>query len=266
VAREEGGMVRACIITGFGINADIELETAFRMAGADSRRVHVTDLVRGRAKLEDFQILGFPGGFSFGDHLGSGKVFASLFKTNLRSELQEFVGEGNLVIGICNGFQVLVKMGILPNLSGSWRQEASLVHNDSGVFEDRWVRVRFNPQSRCLWTREIGEMDLPVRHGEGKFITAGRNVLRALEQKHLIALEYINREKTGSVAYPDNPNGSVGNIAGICDATGRVLGLMPHPEAFIHRENHPRWAREAVKEGEGLEIFRNAVKYCESIF
>lgn len=266
MAREEGRMVRTCIITGFGINADIELATAFRMAGADSRRVHVTDLIQGRVKLADFQILGFPGGFSFGDHLGSGKVFASLFKANLRSELEKFVADGNLVIGICNGFQVLAKMGILPNLSGSWRQETSLVHNDSGVFEDRWVRVRFNPQSRCLWTREIDEIDLPVRHGEGKFITAGSEILRALEQKNLIALYYANRMKEEILEYPDNPNGSVGNIAGICDTTGRVLGLMPHPEAFIHRENHPRWTREEVKEGRGLELFRNAVKYCESIF
>jgi phosphoribosylformylglycinamidine synthase len=260
------GMVKTCIVTGYGINADIELETAFRKSGAEPRRIHINDLIQGHAKLSDYQILGIPGGFSFGDHLGSGKVFAALFKANLRSDLREFVAEGKPVIGICNGFQVLVKMGILPNLSGSWVQESSLVHNDSGVFEDRWVRVTFNPDSPCLWTQGIDEAELPVRHGEGKFITAKPEILQALEEKNLVALRYRGREEGVGAGYPHNPNGSVRDIAGICDPTGRVFGLMPHPEAYIHRENHPRWTREDVTDGGGLAVFRNAVEYCETTF
>lgn len=256
-------MVKVCVITGFGINADLELQQAFLLSGAEAQRVHITDLVRGNAHLRDFHILAFPGGFSFGDHLGSGKVFAALFKQHLRDHLTRFLDSGKLVIGICNGFQVLVKMGVLPDLSGSWKPEASLIHNDSGVFEDRWVRVRFDSASPCVWTKGLSEMDLPVRHGEGKFITADKNVLHTIESRNLAVLRYAARNGEGIPAYPDNPNGSVNHIAGICNESGRILGLMPHPEAFLTPQNHPAWARERLEEGEGLKIFRNAVEFAE---
>jgi phosphoribosylformylglycinamidine synthase len=229
---------KVCVITGFGINADEELALAFELAGGEALRVHVTDLIAKPGLLARFRILAFPGGFSFGDHLGSGKVFATLFRRNLGPGFASFVAGGGLVIGICNGFQVLVKMGVLPNLLGEAGQEVSLIHNDSGRYEDRWVRVRFEEGSRCVWTQGLREMDLPVRHGEGRFMSSCG----------------------GEPGYPEDPNGSDGHVAGICDPTGRVFGLMPHPEAFIHAQNHPDWTARALTEGEGLRIFVNGVK------
>ncbi len=240
---------RVCVITGFGINADEELAYAFQAAGADAERVHVTDLIERPSLVGSFSILAFPGGFSFGDHLGSGMVFAHLFRRHLKPALESFAAAGGLVIGICNGFQVLVKMGVLPNLSGAWEPEVSLVHNDSGRFIDRWVRVAFDPASPCVWTRDLAGMDLPVRHGEGKLVAKSTAVLDQLESRRLVALRYI-----------DNPNGSVRDVAGICDPTGRIFGLMPHPEAFILAENHPEWTRGGVRVGEGLCIFENGVR------
>lgn len=248
-----------CVITGFGINADEELALAFELTGGDARRVHVTDLIAAPRLLAGFRILAFPGGFSFGDHLGSGKVFATLFARYLGPALADFVAAGKLVIGICNGFQVLVKMGVLPNLSGTAGQEVSLIHNDSGKFEDRWVKVRFEHASRCVWTGGLREMDLPVRHGEGRFVTSSAGVLSELSARGLVALRYAS-SAGGDPVYPEDPNGSEGHVAGICDPTGRVFGLMPHPEAFIHAYNHPEWTAGSVTEGEGLRIFANGVR------
>lgn len=271
--------VKVCVITGFGINADVELETAFKEVGAKAQRWHITDLIQQPTLLNDFHIVAFPGGFSYGDHIGSGKVFAGLFKKSLKNALNRFVAVGKLVIGICNGFQVLVKMGILPNLNDNWDPEVSLIHNDSGKFEDRWVKVYFNPHSPCVWTKGLDPIELPVRHGEGKFITQSEKILQTLIQKNLVAIQYMTRSELGKpfaektadkspterarelVPYPFNPNGSFYNVAGICDPSGRVLGLMPHPEAFLYPENHPRWTSELVKNGDGLQIFQKGVKY-----
>ena len=257
--------VRACVATGFGINADEELALAFEMAGARALRMHIHELVEAPGQLDGFQILAFPGGFSFGDHLGSGKVFATLFRRSLGATLEKFVSRGGLVVGVCNGFQALVKMGFLPDLKGAHRQEVSLIHNDSGKFEDRWVRVGFETSCSCLWTCGLSDMDLPVRHGEGKFVTESPKVLTDLESRNLVALRYRGRGPGATVGYPDDPNGSVNHIAGICDPTGRVFGLMPHPEAFLYPENHPDWtrlpsaSRGPNSEGGGLVIFRNGV-------
>jgi len=257
--------VKACVITGYGINADEELLRALALAGAEAHRRHVNDLIERPAELGEYRLLAFPGGFSFGDHLGSGLVFAGLCRGPLKVALERFIDAGNLVVGICNGFQVLVKLGILPNLRGDWEPEVSLVHNDSGVFENRWVRVRFEPRCPCVWTRGLADMELPVRHGEGRFVASGAGVLEELERRHLVALRYTRRwGGAGAVPYPDNPNGSTADIAGICDPTGRVLGLMPHPEAFLVPQNHPRWTRESVAEGYGLRLFRNAVAHAAS--
>ena len=167
------------------------------------------------------------------------------------------------MIGICNGFQVLVKMGILPNQTGSGSQEVSLIHNQSGKFEDRWVRVRFEQGSRCVWTRGLPDMDLPVRHGEGRFIAPSPDVLRGLETGGLVSVRYIAPDG-GEVRYPDDPNGSESHVAGICDPSGRVFGLMPHPEAFMHPENHPDWTRGAVTEGLGVGVFVNGVRAAKA--
>ncbi len=261
--------VLTCIITGYGINADYELKEAFRLAGSRAKRVHINDIIKNPQLLERYHILAFPGGFSFGDHLGSGKVFSNLFKQNLKRQLDKFLQEGKLIIGICNGFQVLVKMGILPNLRGNWEQEVSLIHNLSGKFEDRWVRVKFNEKSHCVWTRGIKELELPVRHGEGRFVVRSEEILETLIKENMVTLQYTWLVKTGKptgkedeeIPYPDNPNGSVGNIAGICDQTGRILGLMPHPEAFLIPQNHPRWSRKTPHPPNALIIFRNGVNY-----
>jgi phosphoribosylformylglycinamidine synthase len=256
---------RTCVITGFGINADEELALAFERVGADATRVHVRDLIASPKGLSEYRILAFPGGFSFGDHLGSGKLLATLLRRSLGQALEDFVARGGLVIGICNGFQVLVKMGILPNLAGTMAQETSLIHNDSGKYEDRWVRVKFERASRCVWTRGCAEMDLPVRHGEGKFIALSSEIMRSLAAQGLIALRYIAPESRAgeeTVAYPDDPNGSEGHVAGICDPSGRVFGLMPHPEAFLHPENHPDWTARPQKEGMGLRIIANGVRWA----
>lgn len=242
-------MTRVCVITGYGINANCELAEAFEQVGARAGQVHIRDLIADPTLLHDYQVLAFPGGFSFGDHLGSGKVLAALFKRHLRDAVDRFVAAGGLVLGICNGFQVLVKMGILPNLDGTWEPMVSLVHNDSGVFEDSWVRLRFNPACDCLWTRNLTEMDLPIRNGEGRFVVRDPNVLRSLQERGLVALQYADR----------NPNGSALGIAGITDTTGRILGLMPHPEAFRFPENHPQWPRRPISEADGLRVLANGV-------
>lgn len=252
--------VLTCIITGYGINADYELKEAFELAGSDAERIHINDIIEAPQLLARYHILAFPGGFSFGDHLGSGKVFANLFKRNLKEELDKFVREGKLIIGICNGFQVLVKMGILPNLNKNWEQEVSLIHNISGKFEDRWIRVKFNPQSKCVWTEGLNQLELPVRHGEGRFVVKSMEILDLLRKENLITLQYTNGS-TDTVPYPDNPNGSIDNIAGICDKTGRIFGLMPHPEAFLIPQNHPRWPHTKPDPPNALKIFKNGVTY-----
>ena len=254
--------IKTCVVTGYGINADIELVEAFRLAGSHAERVHINDLIENPKFLDSYRIVAFPGGFSFGDHIGSGKVFANLFKRRLKIALSDFFDRGNLVIGICNGFQVLVKMGILPNLEGGWDQEVSLIHNDSGKFEDRWVTCGFESGSPCVWTKGLDNMELPIRHGEGKFIILSEDVEKSVLDGKLVAVFYKPRS-TADCSYPDNPNGSSHNIAGICDASGRIFGLMPHPEAFIFPEHHPRWTREKIEEASGRRIFINAVEYLE---
>jgi phosphoribosylformylglycinamidine synthase subunit PurQ / glutaminase len=247
-------VIRVCVIVGYGINADCELAEAFEQVGARAQQVHMSDLVETPDTLQEFSVLAFPGGFSFGDHLGSGKVFAALFKRHLRQAVDRFVAAGGLVIGICNGFQVLVKMGVLPNLDGTWEPTASLVYNDAGVFEDSWVRVRFHAECTCVWTRGLTEMDLPIRNGEGRFVVRDDTVRRSLQERHLVALQYAER----------NPNGSVLDIAGITDTTGRILGLMPHPEAFRYPENHPHWSRRHVAQADGLRLLENGVRWAAS--
>ncbi len=243
--------VKTCIITGYGINSDRDLANAFKMAGSEVEALHISDLIEKPEQLYNFQILGFPGGFSFGDHLGSGLVFAHLFKKNLRDSLQKFIDGGKLIIGICNGFQVLVKMGVLPNIEGSWKPEVTLVHNEGGRFIDDWVKLTVKPESNSVWLKGIESIELPIRHGEGRFITADDKILNFITENNLDVLKYSG----------NNPNGSTADIAGISNKTGRILGLMPHPEAFIHPENHPLWSRKKIERGFGLDIIKNGVDY-----
>lgn len=257
---------KVLVLTGYGINCDIETQHAFRIAGADAERVHLTDLINGTRQLSEFHILALPGGFSFGDDIASGKVLANMIKYNLREQVQDFIGEGKLIIGICNGFQAMVKMGLLPGFDGDYtEQEVTLTFNDSGRFEDRWVHLRANQMSKCVFTKGIESIYLPVRHGEGKFVVKNPGVLSRLKKDNNIVFQYTDG-KGDLAGYPHNPNGSVDNIAGICDGTGRVFGMMPHPEAYQHRTNHPGWTREELpEEGAGVAIFRNAVEYVMEI-
>ena len=273
--------VRVCIITGFGINTDREMATAFELAGAQATRLHVNDLTADPGVLDRFAIFVVPGGFSFGDHVGSGALLAALLTRALREPLARFVDRGGLVLGVCNGFQVLVRMGLVPGVGSagagspgigfgaSPAQSVALVHNDSGRFEDRWVRVAFDPASPCVWTRGIGALDLPVRHGEGKLV-ASEAQLAAIDAAHLGAARYTAAGAASADAgtplpYPTNPNGSLRNLAGLCDPTGQVFGLMPHPEAFLHRYHHPAWRHTPPAAGAALDeaalgLFRNAVR------
>ncbi len=255
--------VRALVLTGFGINCDRETAQAFERAGADAVRMHLNDLLAAPDQLDEFQIFAVPGGFSFGDDVASGRILANRLRYRLGEALVEFVDAGNLVIGICNGFQVIVKMGLLPGNGQSLTQTATLTHNDSGRFENRWVRMNSEANSICVWTEGIDQIEMPVRHGEGKFV-ADPGLISALESSGQIVLRYASTDGRRAMgAYPANPNGSQDDVAGICDATGRVFGLMPHPEAFVDFTNHPRWTRgDAAGEGAGMRVFRNGVAHA----
>lgn len=257
--------VRALIVTGFGINCNRETDFAFEQAEAETIQMHVNDLAGQPALLERFHILAIPGGFSYGDDVASGKILANRLRYQLGDALQAFVAEEKLVIGICNGFQVLVKLGLLPGNAPGFHQEVTLTHNDSSRFEDRWVHLKKDPATPCIWLEGLDTFECPIRHGEGKFIPRDDAMLRSLQEKGQIALRYSDvHGQSIAGAYPANPNGSVDDIAGICDPSGRVFGLMPHPEAFLRRTNHPRWTRETIEEPTaGALLFENAVRYAQ---
>jgi len=257
---------KVLVLTGYGINCDYETQHAFNLVGAEAKRVHINDIIDKIENLEDYQIIAFPGGFSFGDDIGSGKVLANKIKFNIFNELQRFIDDDKLIIGICNGFQSMVKLGILPAFDKDYRkQTVTLTFNDSGRFEDRWIYLKANPKSNCVFTKNIDIIYLPVRHGEGKFV-ANEELLKRLDKSNQVVFQYVN-EKGNLAEYPWNPNGSLKNIAGICDETGRLFGLMPHPEAHLYGTNHPRWTREKLAdEGMGVKIFRNAVEFIKENF
>jgi phosphoribosylformylglycinamidine synthase len=259
--------VNALVLTGFGINCDVETRSALNRAGATATRVHLNDVIENPAVLKDYQIFAVPGGFSFGDDVASGRILANRLRYKLGSALQAFVAGGNLVIGICNGFQVLVKMGILPAIDGDLVQEVTLTHNDSGRFENRWVNLKKDPKTNCVWLNGIDQIELPIRHGEGKFIARDDAMLEQLQDGGHVALRYCRPDGTpANGEFPLNPNASQDDIAGLCDATGRVFGLMPHPEAFVDRTNHPRWQRKDLpSEGLGLALFKNAVAHAREV-
>jgi phosphoribosylformylglycinamidine synthase len=256
---------KVCVLRSAGTNCDKETAFAFIKAGADAEFVHINQLVGGSDSLENYQILALPGGFSYGDDIAAGKILANELKTKLFEDLKKFTGKGKLIIGICNGFQVMVKAGLLPG-NAEMKQEASLIINDSGKFEARWVYLKGQRSKvkgqKCVWVRDLPEIIyLPVAHGEGKFVTQDRAALERLKDNGQIVFQYCDQagRLTG---YPDNPNGSTENIAGICDDTGRVFGLMPHPERHTYRQQHPRWsADKALKGSDGATIFSNGVDY-----
>ena len=272
--------VRVAVLFGFGINCDRETAAVFDMVGGTSERLHVNHLVQGNRSLEEFDILAVPGGFSFGDHLGSGRLLGNRLRFALREQLQKFVSSGKPIIGICNGFQALVKTGLLPgpenaSLEPDLIQRASLTLNNTGRYEDRWVTLEFDSESPCNWTKGIQRIECPVRHGEGRFVMPTEMELDSLSQNHQLTVRYVDPStELGAglsddlLPFPLSPNGSMRNIAGICDPTGLVFGLMPHPEAFytmwLHPEHTSMKLNEGEWEGSGLQIFRNAVEYVRS--
>jgi len=252
---------KVCVLRSAGTNCDKETFFAFAKAGGEPELAHINELVNKEKALADYQILALPGGFSYGDDLGAGKILANELRFKLDEDLKKFVKDGKLIIGICNGFQVLVKSGLLPG-NENLEQESSLIINDSGKFEDRWVYLK-SPRAKCVWVKDLPEIIyLPVAHGEGKFITKDKALLAQLKENNQIVFQYCSQEGKLS-GYPDNPNGSVDSIAGICDATGRILGLMPHPERHIDPRQHPRWETKVqAKDGDGLQVFINGIEYC----
>ena len=264
-------IVKAIVIAGNGTNCEREVAHACRMAGADvADIVHIAELLAGRVQLSDYHFLNLAGGFLDGDDLGSAKAGANRLlhakvkggEQTLADQLKRFIADGKLVMGVCNGFQLMVKMGLLPTLDGSFAQTCSLTHNDGGRFEDRWVWLKVDPESPCVFTRGLDKLYLPVRHGEGKFVVAEDKILLQLEENHLAVVKYTDTELQPTMSYPDNPNGSLNAIAGICDPTGRLFGLMPHPEAYTHYTHHPRWTRETLpEEGMGLWLYQNAIRF-----
>jgi len=249
----------ALILRAPGTNCDAESVFAFERAGATAERVHVNALRNLPELLRNAQILVLPGGFSYGDDVSAGKILATQLRHYLAEAVREFRAAGRLILGICNGFQALVKAGLLvpPDDDG---QLVTLAHNTSGKFEDRWVRLDVTSQ-KCPFLTGLESFDVPVAHGEGQFICRKDWILKGLEQAGQIVLRYS--DPNGSPAdYPYNPNGSQDDVAGICDASGQVLGLMPHPERHVLPTQHPHWTRRGLRpEGDGLPIFRNAVAY-----
>ena len=252
--------VKTLILRAPGTNCDGETAFAFEQAGAEVSLVHVNRLIRHEEKLAGYQIMVIPGGFTYGDDIAAGKVLANELRLKLNGELPAFIRRGGLVLGICNGFQVLVKAGFLPEPGGKV-QTVTLTNNDSGKFECRWIYLAVNRQSPCIFTQGIEQMYLPVAHGEGKLVA----LPDALSDSNIV-LRYADEQGDTQAGYPFNPNGSVGNITGICDSSGRIFGLMPHPERHIRGTQHPQWTRLGSRVyGDGFRIFRNAVKWAKSL-
>jgi phosphoribosylformylglycinamidine synthase I len=255
--------VKAIVLRAAGINCDMETEYALEMAGAEAQRIHINRIIENKALLDEFQIIVFPGGFSYGDDVAAGKILANQIVHHLFEPIQKFIEDGKLVLGICNGFQVLVKTGILPGDNSTSRQTSvTITNNDSGKFEDRWVYLA--PQSdKCVFIEPGRQIYLPIAHGEGKVVTKDEATLDELRSEGHIAFKYVDQEGNEG-DYPVNPNGSMDSIAGLTDTTGRVLGLMPHPERFVRPTQHPRWSRIKNVDGDGMTIFNNAVKYIKN--
>lgn len=260
---------RVLILRAPGTNCDLETVYAFEQAGGQAERVHVNRLLEAPQVLNDFQILCVPGGFSYGDDLAAGRILGSQIRNRLSEPLRRFAEADHLVLGICNGFQVLIQTGLLLP-SDADTPGATLADNDSDRFEDRWVQLGVD-SDKSIFLRDIESMYLPVAHAEGKFVTRDEATLAALDAAGQLVLRYQSihgqaspREPSAGIAvpYPDNPNGSQANVAGISDISGRVFGLMPHPERYIDPTQHPHWTRLPERsEGDGLRIFQNAVRY-----
>jgi len=269
LARSEKKMadVKAIILRTAGINCDLETVHAFELAGASGERVHINRVIEEPSILQEYQILVVPGGFSYGDDVAAGKILANQLKHHLYEDLRKFIDAGKLVLGICNGFQVLVKTGLLPGaVNGETSaQPVTITYNDSGKFEDRWVYLE--PASeRCIFIEQGRRIYLPIAHGEGKVVFDTHQSREIINAGGYVAFRYVDANGAEG-DFPINPNGSSDSIAGLTDSTGRVLGLMPHPERFVRVTQHPHWTR--IKDSckaDGMTIFQNAVNYVSANF
>lgn len=280
---------RVCVLRAPGTNCDVETAFAFESCGATAQRVHLFQLLENPKSLANYQALCVPGGFSYGDDIGSGVIFASQLRSHLAETLGEFLQRDTLMLGICNGFQVLLKSGILPGGSTTWppkpdeSDDATLTWNDNGKYTALWVRLKVG-NTKNVFLRGIDELDVPIAHGEGKLVVRDPATLDRWRQNGQCALTYVSSarracagpnstagnhslarradEEADLLPYPINPNGSMANLAGLSDPSGRVLGLMPHPERFLFATQHPHWTRLGLRgEGAGMRVFRNAVEY-----
>lgn len=252
---------KVCILRTDGTNCDEELFYAFEKFGGAPDYIHVNQLRAKSKKLSEFQILALPGGFAYGDDVASGKILAVELISFLKSQLQEFIAKKGLILGICNGFQVLVRTGLLP-FGHIGKMEATLAQNESGHFECRWIKLKVE-KSHCVFLPKNDQIiQLPVNHGEGKFY-ANNQTIRTIEQSDLIFLRYVDQNGKPTQKYPANPNGSQNAIAGICDPTGRILGLMPHPEKFVDVTQHPNWRRTKIARPHGTFIFESMIKFAK---
>lgn len=263
--------VRVLVPTGYGLNCEAETIAAFRLFGARVDSIHVADLLAAPERLREADILAFIGGFSFGDHVASGRVFANRLRFRLGDPLARYVADGGLVIGMCNGFQVLVKLGLLPGPLADRGdaadhlapQRASVIVNERLGYFDTWVRLRVDPASPSVWLRGLDTLEAPSRHGEGRLVFADPQLEAELSAAGRVCLRYVDERGEATEAWPANPNGSPRGAAGLCDASGRVLGLMPHPEAFLYRENHPRWLADDAERasfGRGVRLFAGGIR------
>lgn len=284
---------RVLVVRAPGTNCDQETAFAFEQAGGAAEVAHINQLLSERDLVNQFQVLCIPGGFSYGDDLAAGRILGNQIRHHLSDVLFQFRDAGKLILGICNGFQVLMRSGLFLTDENNAEAVATLTLNDSGKYEDRWVKLAVD-ETQCVFFREIESLYLPVAHAEGKFVVRDEATFEALKQKGQLFLRYAHldyaenqagvastvgtrsqasdgggttvatqdEKQTQMVPFPANPNGSQGNVAGVCDETGRVCGLMPHPERYIDRTQHPRWTREELPaEGDGLAVFRNAISY-----
>ncbi|TSC88309.1 MAG: phosphoribosylformylglycinamidine synthase [Microgenomates group bacterium Gr01-1014_7] len=251
--------INVCILQSDGTNCDVELFYAFKKFGGNPQYVHVNELRSKDKTLKDFQILALPGGFSYGDDIASGKILAIELISFLKQEIERFGNKGGLVIGICNGFQTLVRTGLLP-FGNLGKMDVTLAPNDSGHFECRWIKLKLE-LSKCAFLKVNSEIGyFSVNHGEGKFFSSPE-VIKKVEDRNLVVFRYVDDQGKSTQVYPDNPNGSLNAIAGVTDPTGRIFGMMPHPEKFVDITQYPNWRREKIIKPHGAFIFEDMINY-----
>lgn len=260
---------RVLVFSGYGLNCEEETKYAFELAGAKADIVHINDLITNKKLINRYQVLAFPGGFAYGDDMGAGNAYANKLRNNLGNELNNFIQKDKLTIGICNGFQIIANLGLLPALDGKYgERQMALLPNNSARYTVRWVDLKVI--SKSPWLKKINQLSIPIAHGEGR-LYANKSTLDKLEHNLQIALKYIKGNICKHFRFEANPNGSLRDIAGITDESGKVLGLMPHPERGMFFTQLPHWTylkeqyirkgRKLPKYADGLKIFKNAVNY-----